>query len=144
MCAKIQWSCAHPRQALSVTSLVYGTCHLPIWSGLPFSSVSPNPLCTGDGVRLHRKALRWLQSNHFPHRFDNNHLDDLPVAWPVEAWTFSFPVILSSSSSRTPNPAYDNAGPTTFKISVLSFPHETDTSCLVAGSGSLESLFIYS
>lgn len=80
MCAKNQWSCAHPRQALSVTSLVYGTCHLPSWSGLSFSLVSPDPLCTGDSVRLYRKALRWLQSNHFPHRFDNNHLDDLPVA----------------------------------------------------------------
>lgn len=79
----------------------------------------------------------------FPLHFDNNYLDNLPVAWPAETWTFSFPVILSSSSPHTLNPVCDNVGPAT-KISVLSIPCETSTSCLSASSLPRHSLFIYS
>lgn len=42
-----------PGQALYVSSLVYYTCHLPIWRGLPLSSVSSCSLSTRATFRFH-------------------------------------------------------------------------------------------
>ena len=51
-------SCSHWRPASYVRSLAYETCHLPMWSGLPLSSVSLCPLHKGSNFRLHVESSR--------------------------------------------------------------------------------------
>lgn len=39
-----------PPKTRLILSSAYQTCHQPVWSGLPLSSVSPCPVCMGDGL----------------------------------------------------------------------------------------------
>lgn len=48
--AEIYLSCCCPRQPSDVNSLPYQICHLPIWSALPVSSISPFPWYRGASV----------------------------------------------------------------------------------------------
>lgn len=38
---------------LYISSLAFWNCHLPLWRGLPFSSVSPSPPCMETNCRCH-------------------------------------------------------------------------------------------